>query len=84
MTPDKQAILNKAKENLEAAQLLVDQGFSSIAASRTYYAICPKYSSVGGDCFTSLLRQSINVLCFTNKPDLRIPAMPVNLDHLPH
>ena len=39
MTPDEQAILNKAKENLEAAELLLDQGFAGIAASRTYYAM---------------------------------------------
>lgn len=39
MTSDELAILNKAKENLEAAQLLLDQGFSGIAASRTYYAM---------------------------------------------
>lgn len=39
MTPDDQGILDKAKENLEAAQLLLDQGFFGIAASRTYYAM---------------------------------------------
>src|SRR5512142_2354624 len=39
MTQDEQAILSKAKENLEAAQLLLDQGFYGIAASRAYYAM---------------------------------------------
>ena len=39
MTQDEQAILSKAKENLEAAQLLLDQGFHGIAASRAYYAM---------------------------------------------
>lgn len=39
MTQDEQAIVTKAKENLEAAQLLLDQGFHGIAASRAYYAM---------------------------------------------
>jgi uncharacterized protein (UPF0332 family) len=39
MTQDEQAILSKAKENLEASQLLLDQGFYGIAASRAYYAM---------------------------------------------
>ncbi len=34
-----QAILDKAHESLEAASLLVDQGYFDFAASRTYYAM---------------------------------------------
>jgi uncharacterized protein (UPF0332 family) len=32
-------ILHKAKENLDAADILLHQGFSGIAASRAYYAM---------------------------------------------
>ena len=39
MTEDEQRILNKARENINAAQLLVNQGFINIAASRAYYAM---------------------------------------------
>ena len=33
------AIMNKAQESLEAANLLLDQGYYDFAASRAYYAI---------------------------------------------
>lgn len=39
MNLDEEAILGKSKENLDAAQLLLDQGFPEIAASRAYYAM---------------------------------------------
>ena len=33
------AILDKAKDSLDAAKLLADQGYFDFAASRTYYAM---------------------------------------------
>ena len=39
MNPDDKLMLNKAGENIEAADLLVSQGFFDIAASRSYYAM---------------------------------------------
>lgn len=39
MTPDAEALLNKARESLEAARLLNSEGFPNFAASRAYYAM---------------------------------------------
>ena len=39
MTPDQTALIRKAHESLEAAQLLAGKGFTSFAASRAYYAM---------------------------------------------
>ncbi len=38
VTVMKEELLNKAKENLEAAQNCLDSGFYNVCASRTYYA----------------------------------------------
>ena len=37
MTEEEKRMLNKARDNIDAAQLLVNQGFITIAASRAYY-----------------------------------------------
>ena len=39
MTPEEALVIRKAKDNLEAAKLLVSQGFVEIAASRAYYTM---------------------------------------------
>ncbi len=39
MTSDEALVTKKAKDNLEAAELLIGQGFIEIAASRVYYAM---------------------------------------------
>ncbi len=39
MNAEEKSILEKAKQNLEAAELLLDQGFYEIAISRGYYAL---------------------------------------------
>lgn len=39
MNPDEERIIKKAKENLDAAGMLIEQGFPEIAASRAYYAM---------------------------------------------
>jgi uncharacterized protein (UPF0332 family) len=39
MNVEERSILDKAVENLRAAELLVSQGFHEIAASRGYYAL---------------------------------------------
>lgn len=39
MTPEEALVIRKAKDNLEAAELLVSQGFVEIAASRAYYTM---------------------------------------------
>ncbi|RPJ52350.1 MAG: HEPN domain-containing protein [Chloroflexi bacterium] len=39
MTSDLSLVIKKAKDNLEAAELLIGQGFVEIAASRAYYAM---------------------------------------------
>jgi uncharacterized protein (UPF0332 family) len=39
MTPEQQALLDKAQRSLEASQKLVDQGFYEFAVSRAYYAM---------------------------------------------
>ena len=39
MTPEIQALLDKAKENLKAANLLHQNDYTAIAASRAYYAM---------------------------------------------
>jgi uncharacterized protein (UPF0332 family) len=39
MTPEQQALLDKAKRSLEAAQSLVQKGFYEFAVSRAYYAM---------------------------------------------
>jgi uncharacterized protein (UPF0332 family) len=39
MSEDFQRLLDKARESLAAADLLLDQGFSDFAASRVYYAM---------------------------------------------
>ncbi len=39
MTPEQQALRDKAQRSLEAAQTLVDQGFYDFAVSRAYYAM---------------------------------------------
>jgi uncharacterized protein (UPF0332 family) len=39
MTPEQQALLDKAERSLEAAQSLIEQGFYEFAASRAYYAM---------------------------------------------
>jgi uncharacterized protein (UPF0332 family) len=39
MTPEEALVIRKAKENLDAAELLIQQGFVEIAASRAYYAM---------------------------------------------
>jgi len=38
MNQDEQYLLEKAKQNIDAAILLLDQGYEEIAASRAYYA----------------------------------------------
>lgn len=39
MTPEQQALLDKAHRSLEAAQNLIEQGFYDFAVSRAYYAM---------------------------------------------
>jgi len=39
VNPDVEALLERARNNIEAAQLLAHQGFPDIAASRSYYAM---------------------------------------------
>lgn len=39
MNAEEKSILEKAKQNLEAADLLINQGFHEIAISRGYYAL---------------------------------------------
>jgi len=39
MTPEQQALLNKAQRSLAAAQSLIEQGFYDFAVSRAYYAM---------------------------------------------
>jgi uncharacterized protein (UPF0332 family) len=39
MTSDEALVIKKAKDNLEAAELLMEQGFVDIAASRAYYTM---------------------------------------------
>lgn len=39
MSPEQQALRDKAQRSLEAAQTLVDQGFYDFAVSRAYYAM---------------------------------------------
>ena len=39
MTSDERQIVQKANMNLDAAELLLEQGFLEIAASRAYYAM---------------------------------------------
>lgn len=39
MNADERLMLNKARENIEATDLLISQGFFDIAASRSYYAM---------------------------------------------
>lgn len=39
MTLDEERIIKKALENLDAAEVLIGQGFAEIAASRAYYAM---------------------------------------------
>ena len=39
MTPEQQALLDKAERSLEATQSLVEQGFYDFAVSRAYYAM---------------------------------------------
>jgi uncharacterized protein (UPF0332 family) len=39
MTPEQQALLDKAKRSLDAAQSLIQQGFYDFAVSRAYYAM---------------------------------------------
>lgn len=39
MTSDEVLVIRKAKDNLEAAELLIEEGFIDIAASRAYYAM---------------------------------------------
>jgi uncharacterized protein (UPF0332 family) len=39
MMPEQLALLQKAKDSLQAAQLLADQGFYDFAVSRAYYAM---------------------------------------------
>lgn len=39
MTPEQQALVDKARRSLEAAQSLIDQGFYDFAVSRAYYAM---------------------------------------------
>lgn len=39
MTSDEAQVIKKAKDNLDAAELLLDQGFVEIAASRAYYTM---------------------------------------------
>lgn len=39
MNPDQSALIEKARESLQAARLLSDQGFNNFAVSRAYYAM---------------------------------------------
>ncbi len=39
MTPEQQALLDKARRSLEAARSLIQQGFYDFAVSRAYYAM---------------------------------------------
>lgn len=39
MTPEQQALLDKAQHSLQAAQSLIDQGFYDFAVSRAYYTM---------------------------------------------
>lgn len=39
MTPEQQALVDKAQRSLEAAQSLIEQGFYDFAVSRAYYAM---------------------------------------------
>ncbi len=39
MNQDERFLLDKAQENIKAAQLLLDQAFEEISASRAYYAM---------------------------------------------
>lgn len=39
MTPEQQALLNKAQRSLAASQSLIEQGFYDFAVSRAYYAM---------------------------------------------
>jgi uncharacterized protein (UPF0332 family) len=39
MNDDERLILDKARENIQATDLLISQGFFDIAASRSYYAM---------------------------------------------
>lgn len=39
MTPEQAALVKKAKDSLDAARLLVEQGFYDFAVSRAYYAM---------------------------------------------
>ena len=39
MIDDERLILDKARENIQATDLLISQGFFDIAASRSYYAM---------------------------------------------
>jgi uncharacterized protein (UPF0332 family) len=39
MTPEQQALLDKARRSLVASQSLMDQGFYDFAVSRAYYAM---------------------------------------------
>jgi uncharacterized protein (UPF0332 family) len=39
MTPEQQQLIDKARENLRAAQLLTNEGLQDVAVSRAYYAM---------------------------------------------
>jgi uncharacterized protein (UPF0332 family) len=39
MKPDLEKMLDKAEESLKAAEMLLEQGYAGIAASRAYYAM---------------------------------------------
>jgi uncharacterized protein (UPF0332 family) len=39
MMPEQQALINKAQESLDAARLLLEEGFAGFAAARAYYTM---------------------------------------------
>lgn len=39
MTPEQQALIDKARESLDAARLLLEEGFAGFAAARAYYTM---------------------------------------------
>ena len=39
MTAEQEALLQKARDSAQAAQMLLDEGFSDFSASRAYYAM---------------------------------------------
>jgi uncharacterized protein (UPF0332 family) len=39
VTPEQEALLNKARDSITAAQILVEHGLFDFAASRAYYAM---------------------------------------------